>query len=187
MEYIWSLFAFFAGYVVFELYEFNNRFKLHEHNFNELQSQGTILKNENEVLRLEINRLQHQLELYKVKIGILNTDIRNRDDFLKDIDKGARLFHEELKNTVKQMDKLVEHVATMDKQIEDMSREFKFVHSEINILHRATNLNRDHRGMRSDYMGGSVVLNTIKSGVNFIITKLVEYIAVGLTSVLLLQ
>lgn len=26
MEYIWSLFAFFAGYVVFELYEFNNRF-----------------------------------------------------------------------------------------------------------------------------------------------------------------
>lgn len=51
----------------------------------------------------------------------------------------------------------------------------------------ATNLNRDHRGTRSDYMGGSVVLNTIKIGVNFIITKLVEYIAVGLTSVLWLQ
>lgn len=44
MEYIWSLFAFFAGYVVFELYEYNNRFKLHEQNFNELQSQGKILK-----------------------------------------------------------------------------------------------------------------------------------------------
>lgn len=110
MEYIWSLFAFFAGYVVFELYEYNNRFKLHEQNFNELQSQGKILKNENEALRLEINRLQHQQELSKVKIKSLNTDLKNRDDFLKDIDKGSRLFHEELKNTVKQMDKFVEHV-----------------------------------------------------------------------------
>lgn len=136
MEYIWSLFAFFAGYVVFELYEFNNRFKLHEHNFNELQSQGNILKNENEVLRLEINRLQHQLELNKVKTGILNTELKSRDDFLKDIDKGARLFHEELKNTVKQMDKFVEQVKIMDKQIEDMSREFKFVYRELNILGR---------------------------------------------------
>lgn len=136
MEYIWSLFAFFAGYVVFELYEFNNRFKLHEHNFNELQSQGNILKNENEVLRLEINRLQHQLELNKVKTGILNTDLKSRDDFLKDIDKAARLFHEELKNTVKQMDKFVEQMKIMDKQIEDMSREFKFVYRELNILGR---------------------------------------------------
>lgn len=96
MEYIWSLFAFFAGYVVFELYEYKNRFKLHEQNFNELQSQGKILKNENEALRLEINRLQHQQELSKVKIKSLNTDLKNRDDFLKDIDKGSRLFHEEL-------------------------------------------------------------------------------------------
>lgn len=89
MEYIWSLFAFFSGYVVFELNEYNNRFKLHEQNFNELQSQGKILKNENEALRLEINRLQHQQELSKVKIKSLNTDLKNRDDFLKDIDKGS--------------------------------------------------------------------------------------------------
>lgn len=89
-----SLLNNFAGYVVFELYEYNNRFKLHEQNFNELQSQGKILKNENEALRLEINRLQHQQELSKVKIKSFNTDLKNRDDFLKDIDKGARLFHE---------------------------------------------------------------------------------------------
>lgn len=136
MEYIWSLFAFFAGYVVFELYEYNNRFKLHEQNFNEIQSQGKILKNENEALRLEINRLQHQQELSKVKLESLNTDLKNRDDFLKDIDKGSRLFHEELKNTVKQMDKFVEHVKNMDKQIENMSKEFKFVYRELNILGR---------------------------------------------------
>lgn len=134
MEYIWSIFAFFAGYVVFELYVYNNRFKLHEQNFNELQSQGKILKNENEVLRLEINRLQHQQELSNVKIRSLNTDLKNRDDFLKDIDKGARLFHEELKNTVKQMDRLVEHVKIMDEQMEDMSKEFKFIYRELNIL-----------------------------------------------------
>lgn len=127
---------FFAGYVVFELYEYNNRFKLHEQNFNELQSQGKILKNENEVLRLEINRLQHQQELSNVKIRSLNTDLKNRDDFLKDIDKGAKLFHEELKNTVKQMDRLVEHVKIMDEQMEDMSKVFEFIYRELNILSR---------------------------------------------------
>lgn len=89
------------------------------------------MKNENEVLRLEINRLQHQLELNKVKIGILNTDIKNKDGFLKDIDKEARLFHEELKNTVRQMDKFVGQVKIMDKEIEHMSREFKFVYREL--------------------------------------------------------
>lgn len=94
------------------------------------------MKNENEALRLEINRLQHQQELSKVKIESLNTNLKNRDDFLKDIDKGSRLFHEELKNTVKQMDKFVEHVKNMDKQIENMSKEFKFVYRELNILGR---------------------------------------------------
>lgn len=34
------------------------------------------------------------------------------------------------------MDKFVEHVKNMDKQIEDMSREFKFVYRELNILGR---------------------------------------------------
>lgn len=70
MEYIWSLFAFFAGYVVFELYEYNNRFKLHEQNFNELQSQGKILKNENEALRLEINRCNTNRNLAKLKLKV---------------------------------------------------------------------------------------------------------------------
>lgn len=55
---------------------------------------------------------------------------------MKDIDKGARLFHEELKNTVKQMDRLVEHVKIMDEQMEDMSKEFKFIYRELNILSR---------------------------------------------------
>uniref|UniRef100_A0A8W8K1N9 Uncharacterized protein n=1 Tax=Magallana gigas TaxID=29159 RepID=A0A8W8K1N9_MAGGI len=103
-----------------------------------------------------------------------------------DIDKGARLFHEELKNTVKQMDKFVEQVKIMDKQIEDMSREFKFVYRELTILGRATYINSDHGGTRSNYKGGSDVLNTIR-GVDFIIRKLVEYVSVGLTSKLLLE
>lgn len=55
------------------------------------------------------------------------------------------------------------------------------------FLVSATNINRDQGGTRSDYKGGSVVLNTIKSGVDFIIRKLVEYVSVGLTSILLLE
>lgn len=51
----------------------------------------------------------------------------------------------------------------------------------------ATNTNRDQGGTRNDYKGGSVVLNTIKRGVDFIIRKLVEYVSVGLTSILLLE
>lgn len=39
----------------------------------------------------------------------------------------------------------------------------------------------------SDYEGGSVVLNTIKSGGILIITKLVEYIGVNFTPIRLLE
>lgn len=165
MEYIWSLFALFAGYVVIKLYEYDNRFKLNEYIFNELKSQVKVFKYENEFLRLEINRLQHQQELSKDKMVILNTDLKKRDDVLKDIEKEARFVHEELKNTAIQLDKLAKQVTVMDRQIQSMSKEF-------NNWSKKTNLNRDHGGKHDDYKGGSVVLNTIKWGINFIIRKI---------------
>lgn len=124
MEYIWSLFALFAGYVVIKLYEYDNRFKLNEYIFNELKSQVKVLKYENEFLRLEINRLQHQQELSKDKMVILNTDLKKRDDILKDIEKEARFVHDKLKNTAIQLDKLAKQVTVMDRQIQSMSKEF---------------------------------------------------------------
>lgn len=49
------------------------------------------------------------------------------------------------------------------------------------------NINRDYGGMCSDYKGGSDVLNIIKSGVDFIIRKFVEYVLVGLIFIFLFE
>lgn len=88
-----------------------------------LKIESEALKNESEALRQVINGMRHQQKLSEEKIGTLITDLKNRDEFLKDIDKRTSLFHEMLKNTLNQMNELVEHVEIMDKQIKDISKE----------------------------------------------------------------
>lgn len=71
-------------------------------------------------LQREIDRLQNKQEVTKIKMEKLNTDIKNRDDILKDLDKKANSLHDVLQNTVNEMEKLLGQVASMDDQILDL-------------------------------------------------------------------
>lgn len=72
-------------------------------------------------LQWEIMRLQNKQEVTKIKMEKLDTDIKIRDDILKELDKKSKTFHDVLQNTVNEMEKLLEQVSTMDNQILDMS------------------------------------------------------------------
>lgn len=78
-------------------------------------------KMNNADLQWEIMRLQNKQEVTKIKMEKLDTDIKIRDDILKELDKKSKTFHDVLQNTVNEMEKLLEQVSTMDNQILDMS------------------------------------------------------------------
>ena len=62
---------------------------------------------------------------------------------------------------------------------------FYLIHSLIaemgHIRHNA------HQNDKKRYSGGRVILNAIRSGVNFIVNKLVDYIIGGISSVFILS
>lgn len=87
----------------------------------EFTSQLNREKMNNADLQREINRLQNKQEVTKIKMEKLDTDIKIRDDILKELDKKSKTFHDVLQNTVNEMEKLLRQVSTMDNQILDMS------------------------------------------------------------------
>lgn len=71
-------------------------------------------------LQREIDRLQNKQEVTKIKMEKLDTDVKTRDEVLKELDKQANSLHNILKNTVDEMQKLLGQVASMDDQILDL-------------------------------------------------------------------
>lgn len=123
MENVWLILAvcaISAGYIVFELQALGNKLQLYEHNLSELKNQQSAERKENEHIWNTISRLEKQIEVTKIKMEKLNTDIKNRDDILIDLDKKANSLRDVLQNTVNEMEKLLGQVASMDDQILDM-------------------------------------------------------------------
>lgn len=71
-------------------------------------------------LQREIDRLQNKQEVTKIKMEKLDTDVKIRDDSLKDLDKKAISLHDVLEKTVTEMQKLLGQVTSMDDQILDL-------------------------------------------------------------------
>lgn len=71
-------------------------------------------------LQREMDRLQNKQEVTKIKMEKLDTDVKTRDEVLKELDKQANSLHNILKNTVDEMQKLLGQVASMDDQILDL-------------------------------------------------------------------
>lgn len=71
-------------------------------------------------LQREIDRLQNKQEVTKIKMEKLDTDVKIRDDILKELDKKAISLHDVLENTVTEMQKLLGQVTSMDDQILDL-------------------------------------------------------------------
>lgn len=71
-------------------------------------------------LQREIDRLQNKQEVTKIKMEKLDTDVKTRDEVLKELDKKANSLHDVLLNTVDEMQKLLGQVASMDDQILDL-------------------------------------------------------------------
>lgn len=128
----------------------------------EFTSQLNREKINNVDLQREIDRLQNKQEVTKIKMEKLNTDIKNRDDILKDLDKKANSLHDVLQNTVNEMEKLLGQVASMDDQILD-------------LRDRITTLSRNQEDYYNDYSGGRSILDSIKAGLSAIASKLFEY------------
>lgn len=123
MENVWLILAvcaISAGCIVFELQALGNKLQLYEHNLSELKYQQSAERKENEHIWKTISRLEKQIEVTKIKMEKLNTDIKNRDDILIDLDKKANSLRDVLQNTVNEMEKLLGQVASMDDQILDM-------------------------------------------------------------------
>lgn len=128
----------------------------------EFTSQLNREKINNVDLQREIDRWQNKQEVTKIKMEKLNTDIKNRDDILKDLDKKANSLHDVLQNTVNEMEKLLGQVASMDDQILDLRK-------------RITTLSRNQEAFYDDYSGGRLLLNSIKAGLSAIVNRLYEY------------
>lgn len=71
-------------------------------------------------LQREIDRLQNKQEVTKIKMEKLDTDVKTRDEVLKELDKKANSLYDVLQNTVDEMQKLLGQVASMDDQILDL-------------------------------------------------------------------
>lgn len=128
----------------------------------EFTSQLNREKINNVDLQREIDRLQNKQDVTKIKMEKLDTDIKNRDDILKDLDKKENSLRDVLQNTVNEMEKLLGQVASMDDQILDMRD-------------RITTLSRNQEAFYDDYSGGRLLLNSIKAGLSAIVNRLYEY------------
>lgn len=103
-------------------------------------------KKKTEDLQKEINRLQNKQEVTKIKMEKIETDVKTRDDVLKDLDDKASSLHDALQDTVEEMQKLVRHVTDMDEEMQklvrhdtNMDEEMQNLRTGINILSRGEN------------------------------------------------
>lgn len=73
MENVWLILGLLvipAGYVVFELYAFNDKFKWCEHNLKELKRQVSAEKKKNEDFWNTISKLEKQIEDFRTETKV---------------------------------------------------------------------------------------------------------------------
>ena len=81
-----------------------------ENNMNDLMRQGKAVKEENENLRKELDRLQLQQEIAKIKMDDFSDYSKTNDDTLKDMKEGFLFFKDELRDILKEIQRLLNQV-----------------------------------------------------------------------------
>nr|XP_022345989.1 uncharacterized protein LOC111138354 [Crassostrea virginica] len=169
--------------------EIDDIVSFYKDNINDLIRQGKTVNRENENLQKEVNRLQLQQEIAKLKIDTLTDKSKANEDIFEEFKSGFKFFNEVLKTSLKEIESLVNQVTIMDDELGRLGEDIKSISAELYILQKEMGHIRHnaHQNDKKRYSGGRVILNAIRSGVNFIVNKLVDYIIGGISSVFILS
>ena len=106
-----------------------------ENNMNDLKRQGKAVKEENEHLRKELDRLQLQQEIAKIKMDAFSDYSKTNDDTLKDMKKGFLFFKDDIfRDTLKEIQRLLNQVTKMDEEISKLGENYKAVSDQLKRL-----------------------------------------------------
>ena len=100
---------------------------------NDLMRQGKADKEENENLRKELDRLQLQQEIAKIKMDDFS-DFSKTNDTLKDMKEGFLFFKDELRDTLKEIQRLLNQVTKMDEEIRKLGEKYEAVSDQLERL-----------------------------------------------------
>ena len=98
---------------------------------NDLMRQGKADKEENENLRKELDRLQLQQENAKIKMDDFSDYSKTNDDTLKDMKEGFLFFKDELRDTLKEIQRLLNQVTKMDEEIGKLGENYEAVSDQL--------------------------------------------------------
>ena len=105
-----------------------------ETRMNDLMRQGKAVKEENENLRKELDRLQLQQENAKIKMDDFSDYSKTNDDTLKDMKEGFLFFKDELRDTLKEIQRLLNQVTKMDEEIGKLGENYEDVSDKLERL-----------------------------------------------------
>ena len=106
-----------------------------ENNMNDLKRQGKAVKEENENLRKELDRLQLQQEIAKIKMDAFSDYSKTNDDTLKGMKKGLLFFKDDLlRDTLKEIHSLLNQVTKMDEEIRKLGEKYEAVSDQLERL-----------------------------------------------------
>ena len=117
-------------------YEIDDIVSLYKDNINDLIRQGKNVHQENENLQKEVNRLQLQQEIAKLKIDTLTDKSKANEDIFEEIKSGLKFFNEVLKTTLKEIEGLVNQVTIMDDELGRLGEDIKSIFAELYILQK---------------------------------------------------
>ena len=106
-----------------------------ENNMNDLMRQGKAIIEENENLRKELDRLQLQQEIAKIKMDAFSDYSKTNDDTLKGMKKGLLFFKDDLlRDTLKEIHSLLNQVTKMDEEIRKLGEKYEAVSDQLERL-----------------------------------------------------
>ena len=107
----------------------------HEYYLNVVLPQGNAVKEENENLSKDLDRLQLRQEIAKIKMDDFSDYSKTNDDTLKDMKEGFLFFKDELRDTLKEIQRLLNQVTKMDEEIGKLGENYEDVSDKLERLH----------------------------------------------------
>nr|XP_022338915.1 uncharacterized protein LOC111134302 isoform X1 [Crassostrea virginica] len=157
-----------------------------ENNMKYLMRLGKDVEEEHENLRKMLDRLQLQQKNAKIKMDAFSDYSKTNDDTLKNMKEGFLFFKDELFGDIlKEIQRLLNQVTKMDEEIGKLGNNYEAVSDQLERLqnemgHRRHN---DHQKDVKRYSGGQIILDGIKSALNFIVKKIGNFVFGGIFSV----
>lgn len=116
--------------------EIDDIVSFYKDNINDLIRQGKTVNQENENLQKEVNRLQLQQEIAKLKIDTLTDKSKANEDIFEEFKSGLKFFNEVLKTSLKEIESLVNQVTIMDDELGRLGEDIKSISAELYILQK---------------------------------------------------